>query len=100
MKKEHPFLTSLLYVLMALAVPLLLILNGIQAKRYRNLEKEMQAVKEKTLSLIEENKKLNTDISVLASSERIEEKANNELNLHKAKTEEIYRINVKNGEVE
>ncbi|MCR5217185.1 cell division protein FtsL [Treponema sp.] len=100
MKKEHVFLKCTAYVIMALSIPLLLLINGIQAKKYKALEKEMEAVKEKTVLLIEENKKLNTDISVLASSERIEDKAVNEYGLHKAKTEETYRINVKNGEVE
>ncbi|MBO6176548.1 MAG: cell division protein FtsL [Treponema sp.] len=100
MTKKSCFLHTAGYVLMAVSIPLLLVLNGLQAKRYKVLEREMEAVKEKTVELIEENKKLNTDISVLASSERIEDKAVNEYGLHKAKTEETYRINVKNGEVE
>ena len=100
MTKCSYFLHTAGYILMAVSIPLLLVLNGLQAKRYKTLEREREAVKEKTVQLIEENKKLNTDISVLASSERIEDKAVNEYGLHKAKTEETYRINVKNGEVE
>ena len=45
-----------------------------------------------TLMVVEENKKLITDISLLSSAQRIGNIAENELDMHKAETEEIVRV--------
>ena len=42
--------------------------------------------------LIEQNKKLVSDISLLSSTDRIERIATEELGMHKAETEDIVRV--------
>ncbi|MGN0730125.1 cell division protein FtsL [Treponema sp.] len=79
----------------AMSIPGLLILNGIQAGKYRDLKKEVSALEKKQEKLIEENKKLITSISVLSSSDRIETIAENDLGMRKAETEEIVRVEMR-----
>ena len=79
-------------------IPGLLILNGIQSSKYRELKKEVSELEKKQEKLIEENKKLITDISVLSSSDRIETIAENDLGMRKAETEEIVRVEMRKNE--
>ena len=76
----------------------LLILNGIQSSKYRELKKEVLELEKKQEKLIAENKKLITDISVLSSSDRIETIAENDLGMRKAETEEIVRVEMRKNE--
>lgn len=76
-------------------IPLLLALDAFQAKRYAKLQKELDALEAKQQELVEDNKKLISDISVLSSSDRIENLAENELGMHKAKSEDIVRVEIK-----
>lgn len=76
-------------------IPLLLALDAFQAKRYAKLQKELDALEAKQQELVEDNKKLISDISVLSSSDRIESLAENELGMHKAKSEDIVRVEIK-----
>lgn len=71
-KKIRAFFRNLFLCLLALSIPGLLVLNGIQSSKYRTLKKEVEDLERKQESLIEENKKLITDISLLSSSDRIE----------------------------
>ena len=80
------------YILVAIMIPGLLILNAIQAERYMQIEREVRELEQKQIELVEENKKLITDISLLSSSQRIGKIAEEELKMHKAKTEEIVRV--------
>ena len=75
--------------------PALLVINSIQAMRYKKLEKEVTALEKKQVELVEENKRLITDISLLSGSDRIERIASTELNMHKAESEEIVRVEMK-----
>ena len=78
--------------LIAVLIPLLLIAYGFQAKRYADLSREITALEKKQEELIEQNKKLVSDISLLSSTDRIEKIATDELGMHKAETEHIVRV--------
>ena len=56
-----------------------------------------QIIKKKQEFLIEENKKMITDIGVLSGSDRIESIAENELGMRKAESDEIVRVNLGAG---
>ncbi|MFC2603643.1 MAG: cell division protein FtsL [Treponema sp.] len=84
-------------ILLALMIPLLLAAYGIQTKRYADLYKEVTALEKKQEELIEQNKRLVGDISLLSGSDRIEKIASEELGMHKAEKEDIVRIEM-NGD--
>ena len=88
-------LYKILIILLALSIPLLLILNGIQAERYKKLMESVTELEAKQVQLIEENKKLIIDIGLLSSTERIEEIAEKKLGMRKAESEEIIRVEMK-----
>ena len=88
-------LFKILPFVVAILIPLLLGLEVWQTGRYRKLQKEIRELENKQVELVEENKKLISDISVLSSSERIEKIAEEELNMHKAETKDIVRIEIK-----
>lgn len=94
-KKSGSFFAIVLVSLFALSIPGLLILNGLQSRKYTDLKDEILTLEKKEEKLIEENKKLITDISVLSSSQRIEEIAQNELGMRKAESDEIVRVDMK-----
>jgi len=77
---------------LALSVPVMLCIYAIQAHRYTELVKEVKELEVKQESLIEENKRLVSDISVLSSADRIEKMAVEELGMHKAESEDIVRV--------
>ncbi len=77
------------------AIPLLLILDAFQARRYARLKGELVKLEDKQLELVEENRRLISDISLLSSSDRIEQIAEGELGMHKAKSEDIVRVEIK-----
>jgi cell division protein FtsB len=96
MEKKHKHVCELILVcIIAAAVPALLILEGIQARRYENLSDEVSRLERKQEALVEDNKKKVTDISLLSSSDRVEKIAENELGMHKADTDDIVRIEMK-----
>lgn len=96
MKNVKRTFKTLLYIFVSILIPGLLILNAIQAERYMEIEREVQALEEKQTQLVEENKKLITDISLLSSSQRIGNIAENELEMHKAESDEIIRVEMEN----
>ena len=75
-----------------LAIPFVLCLYAAQARRYTALTAEIRDLERKQEKLIEENKKLVSDIAVLSSADRIEKIAVEELGMHKAETEDIVRV--------
>ena len=79
----------------AMAIPVLLVINSLQALKYKKLEREVSALEKKQVELVEENKRLVTNISLLSSSDRIEKIASEELGMHKAESEEIVRVEMK-----
>ncbi|MCQ2241298.1 cell division protein FtsL [Treponema sp.] len=93
-KKIRAFFRNFFFCLLALSIPGLLVLNGIQSSKYRTLKKEVEDLERKQETLIEENKKLITDISLLSSSDRIEKIAEEDLGMRQAESEEIVRVGV------
>ena len=94
-KKIRFVLWAVLVIFMAASIPALLVVNGIQSKKYAALEREVEELEKKQEELVVQNKKLITDISLLSSSDRIENIAENELGMRKAETEEIVRVEMK-----
>ena len=90
--KIKDFFKAVLICLFALSIPVMLGLYAVQAKKYTDLSKEVLELESKQEKLIEENKKLVSDISQLSSAERIEKIAVEELGMHKAETEDIVRV--------
>ena len=78
--------------LFVLFIPSMLFLYGFQAKRYSKLKLEIKALEQKQEKLIEENKKIVNEISILSSADRIEKIAVEELGMHKAQAEDIARV--------
>lgn len=79
-------------VLFTISIPLMLGLYAYQAKRYTDLTKEILDLETKQEKLIEDNKKLVSEISMLSSAERIEKIAVEELGMHKAEKDDIIRV--------
>ena len=86
----------LMYV-SAVAIPLLLILATVQARSYEKLKKEVEALEDRQVELVEENRKLISGISVRSSSQRIQKIAEDELGMHRAESDEIVRVEMKNS---
>lgn len=93
-------LKNVVLVILALCVPVLLALHGFQSNRYKNLENELKDLEKKQTELIEQNRQLISEISVLSSSERIERIAVEELGMRKVDSSEIIRVEVKGGKNE
>lgn len=91
-RKFRNALKNILTVLIVAAVPALLFLYAWQAKKNTDLLKEISQLERSQEKLIDENKKLVSDISVLTSAERIERLAEDELKMHKAESEDIVRV--------
>ncbi|MCR5400746.1 MAG: septum formation initiator family protein [Treponema sp.] len=91
------FFYKVLVCVLAALVPLILIVYGFQTKRYSELSREVKKLEKTQEELIEQNKKLVGDISLLSSTDVIEKKAVEELGMHKAETEDIVRVEM-NGE--
>ncbi len=92
MKNIKNTLKKLFYIVVAILIPGLLILNAVQAERYMQIQREVEALEQKQIQLVEENKKLIIDISLLSSGQRIGNIAENELGMHKAEGDEIIRV--------
>ncbi len=77
---------------MALSFPLFLFVNIHQTVKYRNLEKEVAFLEDEQQRLIEENKKALAAVALLASPERVEKIAVNELSLKPLDTDNRTQI--------
>lgn len=76
----------------ALLIPLLMLAYAFQSKRFNDLNREIEALEKKQEKLIEDNKRLVSDISLLTSAQRIEKIAVEELGMHKAESDDIVRV--------
>lgn len=92
MKKKSALAKGVAICLLAASIPLFLAVDGIQARRFSQLEGEIADLERKQADLVEENKNLITGISVLASADRIEEIASGELGMRPAESNEIIRV--------
>lgn len=93
--QKRNILIAVTGVLLAVSIPVLLFFAGIQSSRYKNLLDEVEKFERDQVKIIDENKKLITDISLLTSSERIEKIAREDLGMRQAATEEIVRVEMK-----
>lgn len=93
--RMNSVLKGILICLFALSIPLLLILYSVQVSKYTELSKSITALETKQEQLIEENKRLVSDISYLSSAERIEKIATEELDMHKVESDDIIRVEMK-----
>ena len=92
------FVVRIVFVcLAAISIPAMLMIDAVQARKYSDLRKQVINLEEKQAELIEENKKLITDISLLSSADRIERLASEELGMRKAETDEIIRVEMKDA---
>lgn len=94
-QKKTGFAKNLGVYLLTLSIPCFLVLGMAQSRQYMNIEKEVAELEIVQKDLIEKNKALVTDISVLSSSERIEKIAVEELGMRKATSDEIVRVSIK-----
>lgn len=95
-KKAKNVITKILITIFTLSIPLMLILDAVNAKKYTDLKETVLECEARQEAFIEDSKKKINDIAVLTSAERIEKKAQ-EYGMHKAETEDIVRVDV-NGE--
>ncbi|WP_147612761.1 cell division protein FtsL [Treponema pectinovorum] len=95
MSKKNGTKTKVLAYLIAILIPLLLVLQAFQSYRYKKLMNEIRTLEKKQVELVDQNRKLISDISVLSSSDRIEKIAKDELGMHKAGTDDIVRVEIK-----
>lgn len=79
----------------AIAIPALLILHVFQSNFFYKNTDELNRLDRQQKELLERNKQLISDISVLRSYERIEKIATEELDMHFANTDEIIRVKIK-----
>lgn len=87
---------TIILILLAISIPGMLIIQGVQSSRYEKLENEIRKLEKEQAELIEKNNQLISEISILSSSERIEKIAVEELGMRKADSAEIIRVEVKN----
>ncbi len=94
MKQSNNFIKSLLLCVVAVCIPGFLAVEGIQARRYAALENEIAALEVQQRNLVNSNKNLITGISLLSSTDRIEQIASEKLNMRIAESSEIIRVEV------
>ncbi len=83
-----------LAVLFTVLIPCFLFAVVLQTARYSRVEQEVRDYDREQFRLIEKNKSLISGIAVLARPERIEKIAVEELNMRKALSQEILRIEI------
>jgi cell division protein FtsL len=92
MKHTHTIIPA---CLLAVTIPLFLAVDGVQASRYANLETEVKQLEASHNELVEGNRRLIAEISLLSSADRIEKIAVDQLAMHRASSAEIVRIEMK-----
>jgi cell division protein FtsL len=97
MKDAKSFWLRITGFALALAIPALLLLESLQSKRFMEVETDVSRLEQTQVELVEENRKLITDISILSASGRIEAIATEDLGMRKAASDEIVRIEMKQG---
>lgn len=79
----------------ALSIPGLLVLKRWQSGKYEQAEREITDLEHREANLIEDNKRLITEIGELTSSSRIEQIATEDAGMTEATSDEIVRVEVK-----
>lgn len=93
--KIKNILVSLALFLFALSIPALLIVKRWQADKYSQEEQAITDLERREEELIEDNKRLITELGELTASGRIEQIATENAGMKEASTDEIVRIEVK-----
>ncbi len=91
---ERKLRSHILAFALAILIPVLLAVCAFQADRHTRLFKELRDLENEQISLVEKNRELISEISVLSSSDRIGRIAERELQMHKASKEEIVRVEI------
>ena len=94
MKKVNSVKKSILTCVLALIVPLLLVLGLVQVHRYKTLAAEVDELDSRQYSIIDGNRRLVGEISLLTGSDRIEQTAVGEYGMQEAESEDIVRVKV------
>lgn len=92
MKKKSALAKGVAICLLAASIPLFLAVDGVQARRFAQLEQEIAQLERRQAEMVEENKNLITGISVLSSTDRIEALASGQLGMRPAESSEIIRV--------
>lgn len=92
MKKKSALAKGVAICLLAASIPLFLAVDGVQARRFAQLEQEIAQLERRQAEMVEENKNLITGISVLSSADRIEALASSQLGMRPAESSEIIRV--------
>lgn len=95
MESVKNILKNVFIFMFVLSIPALFALDSMQSCRYSDLENAVKALEKEQNASIETNKKLIIDIGILSSSARIEKLAVEKLGMHKAASDEILRIDIK-----
>ncbi len=82
------------YGLLTCSIPVLLLLAMFQMHRYMSLDSQVAELNAVQYELIDSNRRLVSDISILTSNERIEAYAQEQFDMHLADSEEIIRVEV------
>jgi cell division protein FtsL len=82
---------------MAVSIPLFLALIVWQSNRYQNLNRELDRLEQTQAEWIESNKKLIAGITEYSSPYRIEYIAENQLELHKIRPENLLQVKIVEG---
>lgn len=90
--KDNNYIDMILTCGLALSIPCVLLAYASQSRRYESLNDEVVQLEKKQEMLIEDNKRLVTDISLLSASPRVERIAVNELGMHRAQSSDIIRV--------
>ena len=95
MKKGSRIVRVLFFFFFALCIPGALAIGGMRSRKYADLNKDVTDLETRQQTLVDENKNLITDISLLSSTDRIERIAEEELGMRQAESEEIVRVQMK-----
>lgn len=91
-EKNKEMFSKIILCVLAFFIPLLLLGYCFQIRRYAELSREISELEIKQERLVEQNKKLVSDISLLSSTDRIEKMAEDELGMHKLKQKILYAL--------
>ena len=94
MKKVNGTKRNIFLCVLAFVVTLLLVAGLFQIHRFRTLKAEVDELDSRQYSIIDGNRRLVGEISLLAGSDRIEETAVEEYGMQKAESEDIVRVRV------
>ena len=96
--KTKSFFYIGLIILASVLIPLLLIIYAFQASRYSSLYKDIVRLEKKQEQLVEQNKKLISDISLVGNSSKNKRKDSKEQKKQKTEKEDIIRIEMSSSD--